>query len=189
MASRSQHRLAPRWPTCYGGNCRLRHWSRGLAIRSSPALGRSGKTTVLYQTAKRLVEEEGLDPLKVVFLSLEEAAFVGTRLDQILDMLVPITQVTPEAPAVLLLDEIWRIRRLGQDAENLLRRSCEISVPDSRVIQFRHPVEQRENRKRRRTLEASPPDGMHVSRSVGHIWGVSPFASAREKGTRACGES
>jgi len=90
---------------------------------------RSGKTTVLYQTAKRLVEEEGLEPLKVVFLSLEEAAFVGTRLDQILDMLVPITQVTPEDPAILLLDEICESE--GWD------RTLKISYDDPARYPFR----------------------------------------------------
>lgn len=90
---------------------------------------RSGKTTVLYQTAKRLVEEQGLDPRKVVFLSLEEAAFVGTRLDQILDMLVSITQVTPEAPAVLLLDEICESE--GWD------RTLKISYDDPARYPFR----------------------------------------------------
>lgn len=90
---------------------------------------RSGKTTVLYQTAKRLVEEQGLDPRKVVFLSLEEASFVGTRLDQILDMLVPITQVMPEAPAVLLLDEICESE--GWD------RTLKISYDDPARYPFR----------------------------------------------------
>lgn len=90
---------------------------------------RSGKTTVLYQTAKRLVEEQELNPRKVVFLSLEEAAFVGTRLDQILDMLVPISQVTPEAPAVLLLDEICESE--GWD------RTLKISYDDPARYPFR----------------------------------------------------
>ena len=90
---------------------------------------RSGKTTVLYQTAKRLVEEKGLDPFKVIFLSLEETAFIGTRLDQILDMLVPITQVTPEDPAILLLDEICESE--GWD------RTLKISYDDPARYPFR----------------------------------------------------
>ena len=67
---------------------------------------RTGKTTLLKHLYLRLLEHPGIDPDKLVFLSLDELVFKGRSLNEILDVLVRLTEANHDSKLFLLADEI-----------------------------------------------------------------------------------
>ncbi len=67
---------------------------------------RVGKTTLLRHLAQKLVRDAHVSSEMVVYISMDEAALSGQRLDTVLERIIKLTGATVGNPAFVLADEI-----------------------------------------------------------------------------------
>ena len=79
---------------------------------------RVGKTTLLKHMAQRLCRETDTDPKKVVFISLDDPKLAGCDLNEIIELLVHITDASMDAPMLLLVDEVAHASRWDLSLKN-----------------------------------------------------------------------
>lgn len=84
-----------------------RQLRKGTLRRFQLVLGprRVGKTTAMYQTVRRLLQE-GVPPLKLWWLRLDHPLLMEVSLGGLAKSVVRWSEATPEAPAYLFLDEL-----------------------------------------------------------------------------------
>ena len=66
---------------------------------------RVGKTTVLYQTVRRLLAN-GIEPDRVWWLRMDHPVYQQASLDDLIRVAVSVAEATPERPAYVMLDEL-----------------------------------------------------------------------------------
>jgi len=82
-------------------------------------LRRIGKTTLLKQTIKYLIDEKSVDPKKILFLNLDHIEFSNSLIKDLLGKFRRINKLSYDDFVYVFLDEITSISNFEQELKNL----------------------------------------------------------------------
>lgn len=87
---------------------------------------RVGKTVIILQTVKQLVEDHLAEPQNILFVSMDTPVYVGLSLEQILKLFLEENQIDSKTPCFVFFDEVQYLKDWEVHLKDLVDRYTHI---------------------------------------------------------------